>query len=91
MGIYRPRHAWQFSDSMTFTRAGEPEEPCRLRHAEVDRLLEGAWDERREPLHDRQHPHELFMELAEIEWKHKTELQAEYDATGDPDKFLFEI
>ena len=33
----------------------------------------------------------LFMELAEIEWKHKTELQAEYDATGDPDKFLFEI
>ena len=33
----------------------------------------------------------LFMELAEIEWKHKTDLQAEYDATGDPDKFLFEI
>lgn len=33
----------------------------------------------------------LFMELAEIEWKHKTELQAEYDATGEPDKFLFEI
>jgi rubrerythrin len=33
----------------------------------------------------------LFMELAEIEWKHKSELQAEYDATGDPDKFLFEI
>jgi rubrerythrin len=33
----------------------------------------------------------LFMELAEIEWKHKTELQAEYDATGDPDKFLFDM
>ena len=33
----------------------------------------------------------LFMELAEIEWKHKTELQAEYDATGDPAKFLFDI
>ncbi|MEA2463810.1 MAG: hypothetical protein QOJ98_1557, partial [Acidobacteriota bacterium] len=26
-----------------------------------------------------------------IEWAHKTELQAEYDMTGDPDKFLFEI
>jgi ABC-type polysaccharide/polyol phosphate transport system ATPase subunit len=24
VGIYRPRHAWQFSDSMTFTRAGQP-------------------------------------------------------------------
>jgi lipopolysaccharide transport system ATP-binding protein len=23
VGIYRPKHAWQFSDSMTFTRAGE--------------------------------------------------------------------
>lgn len=33
----------------------------------------------------------LFMELAEIEWKHKTELQAEYDATGDPEKFLFDM
>ena len=33
----------------------------------------------------------LFMELAEIEWQHKTALQAEYDATGDPDKFLFDM
>ena len=33
----------------------------------------------------------LFMELAEIEWKHKTELQAEYDATGDPDRFLMDM
>lgn len=33
----------------------------------------------------------LFMELAEIEWQHKTELQAEYDATGDPEKFLFDF
>jgi ABC-type polysaccharide/polyol phosphate transport system ATPase subunit len=24
VGIYRPKHAWQFSDSMTFTRTGEP-------------------------------------------------------------------
>lgn len=33
----------------------------------------------------------LFMELAETEWKHKTELQAEYDATGDPERFLFDM
>ena len=30
----------------------------------------------------------LFMELAEIEWKHKTDLQAEYDAAAPPDQFL---
>lgn len=30
----------------------------------------------------------LFMELAEIEWKHKTDLQAEYDASSPPDQFL---
>jgi rubrerythrin len=36
----------------------------------------------------------LFMELAEIEWKHKTELQAEYDnvsAQMDPDQFLMDL
>jgi rubrerythrin len=33
----------------------------------------------------------LFMELAEVEWKHKTDLQAEYDATGSPDSFLFDL
>jgi rubrerythrin len=34
----------------------------------------------------------LFMELAEIEWKHKTELQAEYDANvADPEQFLADI
>ena len=33
----------------------------------------------------------LFMELAEIEWKHKTDLQAEYDATSPPDQFLMDI
>ena len=30
----------------------------------------------------------LFVELAEIEWKHKTDLQAEYDASAGPDRFL---
>jgi rubrerythrin len=34
----------------------------------------------------------LFMELAETEWKHKTDLQAEYDtATADPERFLLDI
>ncbi|MEA2338654.1 MAG: hypothetical protein QOE82_2661 [Thermoanaerobaculia bacterium] len=33
----------------------------------------------------------LFMELAEIEWKHKTDLQAEYDATTPPDSFLNDL
>lgn len=35
----------------------------------------------------------LFMELAEIEWKHKTDLQAEYYAavSGDPEQFLLDI
>jgi rubrerythrin len=33
----------------------------------------------------------LFVELAEIEWKHKTDLQAEYDATSGPDRFLLDM
>jgi rubrerythrin len=34
----------------------------------------------------------LFMELAEMEWKHKTDLQAEYDASfADPERFLLDI
>jgi len=33
----------------------------------------------------------LFVELGEIEWKHKTDLQAEYDATGSPDRFLLDM
>ncbi len=33
----------------------------------------------------------LFMELAEMEWKHKTDLQAEYDAAAAPDRFLLDI
>jgi|SRR6185436_2455532 len=33
----------------------------------------------------------LFMELAEIEWKHKTDLQAEYDASGAADRFLLDL
>ena len=33
----------------------------------------------------------LFLELADIEWKHKAEIQAEYDATGDPDRFLLDM
>lgn len=33
----------------------------------------------------------LFVELAEIEWKHKTDLQAEYDASAGPDRFLMDM
>jgi rubrerythrin len=33
----------------------------------------------------------LFVELAEIEWKHKTDLQAEYDAASPPDQFLLDM
>jgi rubrerythrin len=33
----------------------------------------------------------LFRELAEIEWKHKVDLQAEYDAVAPPDQFLMDI
>lgn len=33
----------------------------------------------------------LFMELAEIEWKHKTDLQAEYNAAAEPDRFLLDM
>ncbi len=35
----------------------------------------------------------LFMELADIEWKHKTDLQAEYDRwrAADPENFLLDI
>ncbi len=34
----------------------------------------------------------LFWELAEIEWKHKSDLQAEYDASYlDPEQFLRDI
>jgi rubrerythrin len=33
----------------------------------------------------------LFVELAESEWKHKTDLQAEYDASSPPDRFLLDM
>ena len=33
----------------------------------------------------------LFVELAEIEWKHKVELQSEYDRTAAPEEFLLDI
>jgi rubrerythrin len=33
----------------------------------------------------------LFVELAETEWKHKTDLQAEYDASAAPDQFLLDM
>ncbi|MHB0971726.1 MAG: ferritin family protein [Thermoanaerobaculia bacterium] len=35
---------------------------------------------------------QLFLELAELEWKHKVEIQAEYDnSSSDPENFLDEM
>ncbi len=31
------------------------------------------------------------MELAEVEWTHKTDLQSEYDAAAAPDSFLNDL
>ena len=33
----------------------------------------------------------LFVELAEIEWKHKTELQSEFDGSVAPEEFLLDM
>ncbi len=33
----------------------------------------------------------LFMELAEIKWKHKIEVESEYNSTLDPEQFLLDI
>ena len=33
----------------------------------------------------------LFVELAEVEWKHKSELQSEYDRTVAPEEFLLDM
>ena len=33
----------------------------------------------------------LFVELGEIEWKHKSELQTEYDRMSGPEDFLFDM
>lgn len=33
----------------------------------------------------------LFVDLAETEWKHKTDLQAEYDDASPPDRFLLDM
>jgi len=34
----------------------------------------------------------LFMELAELKWKHKVEIQAEYDKSSfDPERFLLDM
>jgi len=33
----------------------------------------------------------LFVDLAEMEWQHKTDLQIEYDASANPESFLMDI
>lgn len=34
---------------------------------------------------------QLFLELAEMEWQHKVDIQNEYNATLDPEQFLIDI
>lgn len=34
---------------------------------------------------------QLFLELAEMEWQHKVDIQSEYNATMDPEQFLIDM
>lgn len=74
-----------------------PPDPSRLDLAHVLRIaLEHERDSESNFrfLAERAQNHELlrlFNELAEMEWKHKAEIQQEYDALGvDPEAMLFE-
>lgn len=67
--------------------------PRALKHAlERERESESYYRFMAERVPDTQLGH-LFMELADIEWKHKTDLQAEYDRSraDQPDQFLLDI
>lgn len=67
--------------------------PRALKHAlERERESESYFRFMAERVPDTELGH-LFMELAEIEWKHKTDLQAEYNSSDPdrPDQFLLDI
>ena len=67
--------------------------PRALKHAlERERESESYYRFMAERVPDTELGH-LFMELADIEWKHKTDLQAEYDRSraDQPDQFLLDI
>jgi rubrerythrin len=75
--------------------------PSDLTHLDLSRALKYALERERESesyyrfLAERVPPTtelgRLFVELGEIEWKHKTDLQAEYDSSGSPDRFLLDM
>jgi len=75
--------------------------PVEVAHLDLPRALKHALERERESesyfrfMAERVPDTELgrlFMELAEVEWKHKTDLQAEYDSTGgDPERFLMDL
>ncbi len=82
-------------------RAGKAELPPDLEKIELSQALKLALERERESESNFRFMAErvpsttelgkLFVELAEIEWKHKTDLQAEYDTTVAPDQFLIDI
>ena len=75
--------------------------PADLVHLDMSRALKYALERERDSesyfrfLAERVPPTtelgRLFVELAEMEWKHKTDLQAEYDASAPPDRFLLDM
>ena len=74
--------------------------PADLRNIDVSRALRIALEHERESesnfrfLAERTTDPDLlslFVELAEMEWKHKVEIQSEFDSIGgDPESMLFE-
>jgi rubrerythrin len=79
---------------------GDPETPAGAASFDITRALKFALERKREIESDyrfqaeRAVNHELksvCMELAEEEWKHKREIEAEYQATLSPDQFFLDI
>ena len=73
--------------------------PAEIRHLDMTRALKLALERERdaesyyrfmaERAVNGSELEALFFELAEIEWKHKTDLQAEYESTlTDPEQFF---
>jgi rubrerythrin len=78
----------------------EIEIPPDIQNLDMPRALKHALEREREAESYFRHMAErvpetqlgrLFMELAETEWKHKTDLQAEYDASAAADQFLMDL
>jgi rubrerythrin len=78
----------------------EVEIPSDIQNLDMPRMLKHALEHERDSESYFRHMAErvpetqlgrLFMELAETEWKHKTDLQAEYDASSAADQFLMDL